>query len=182
MLDQLWRVTFRWRLRPKRVIADTTYGTIDNIRAVEEGGIRAYVPLPDWEHQRPYYGPAQFTYDAEHHVYVCPQGVLMRPYRRSYTQERVQYRAEAAVCNACPVKAECTPSAHGRVVHRSFHAEYLDRVRSYHETEAYHRAMRKRKVWIEPGAPWADSGKRSSGTGCASSAYAGCRRSTSRGC
>jgi transposase len=34
MLDQLRRVIFRWRVRPKRVIADTTYGTIDNIRAL----------------------------------------------------------------------------------------------------------------------------------------------------
>jgi hypothetical protein len=30
------------------------------------------------------------------------------------------------------------------------HAEYLDRVRGYHDTEAYKKAMRKRKVWIEP--------------------------------
>ena len=36
------------------------------------------------------------------------------------------------------------------MVHRSFHAEYLERVRAYHETEEYQRAMRKRKVWIEP--------------------------------
>jgi len=35
-------------------------------------------------------------------------------------------------------------------VHRSFHAAYLDRVRSYHETTEYKKAMRKRKVWIEP--------------------------------
>ena len=151
MLDQLRRVLFRWRVRPKRVIADTTYGTIDNIRALEsEEGICAYVPLPDWEHQRPYFGPAQFVYDAERDLYTCPQGALLRPFRRSYTQERVQYRAETATCNACPVKADCTPSAHGRVVHRSFHAQYLERVRSYHATEDYQKAMRKRKVWIEP--------------------------------
>ena len=31
-----------------------------------------------------------------------------------------------------------------------FHAEYLDRVRGYHETEEYQKATRKRKVWIEP--------------------------------
>lgn len=151
MLDQLRRVIFRWGVRPKRVIADTTYGTIDNIRALEnEEGIRAYVPLPDWEHQRPYYGPAQFIYDSERDVYVCPEGTLLRPFRRSFQQERVQYRAKAAICTACPVKAACTASDEGRVVHRSFHAEYLERVRAYHETEEYQRAMRKRKVWIEP--------------------------------
>ena len=150
MLDQLRRVIFRWRIRPNRVIADTTYGTIDNIRALEESGIRAYVPLPNWEHQRPFYGPAQFTYDVEHDAYVCPQGTLLRPFRREIKAEKVEYRADATICNACAMKAACTPSDQGRQVHRSFHVEYLDRVRGYHETEDYKRAMRKRKVWIEP--------------------------------
>jgi hypothetical protein len=151
MLDQLRRVIFRWRVRPKRIIADTTYGTIDNIRALEgEEGIRAYVPLPDWEHKTAYYGPAQFTYDAAQDVYVCPQGTLLHPYRRELKAEKVEYRAAAAICNVCPRKAACTPSDQGRQVHRSFHAAYLDRVRDYHETEGYQKAMRKRKVWVEP--------------------------------
>jgi hypothetical protein len=62
----------------------------------------------------------------------------------------VEYRAAAATCNACARKAACTPSDRGRQVHRSFHAAYLDRVRGYHATEAYQKAMRKRKVWVEP--------------------------------
>ena len=60
------------------------------------------------------------------------------------------YRAEAATCNACPVKASCTASDHGRIVHRSFYEEYLDTVRGYHATEAYTKAIRKRQVWVEP--------------------------------
>jgi transposase len=151
MLDQLRRVIFRWRIRPQRVIADTTYGTIDNIRALEgEEDIRAYVPLPDWEHKTAYYGPGQFRYDAGSDVYVCPEGTSLHPYRREPKAEKVEYRAEAAICNACPMKADCTPSNRGRQVHRSFHAPYLERVRGYHETEGYQKAMRKRKVWIEP--------------------------------
>jgi hypothetical protein len=62
----------------------------------------------------------------------------------------VVYRADAATCNACPVKAACAASDHGRTVHRSFYAGYLDKVRGYHATEAYRKAMRKRKVWVEP--------------------------------
>ncbi len=151
MLDVLRRVMFRWRLRPQRVIADTTYGTIENIRALEgEEDIREDVPLPDWEHQRDYYGPGQFSYDTPQDVYVCPEGALLRPSRQEWKAEKTEYRAEAAICNACPVKAACTPSDQGRQVHRSFHAGYLDRVRGYHETEEYQKAMRKRKVWIEP--------------------------------
>jgi hypothetical protein len=49
-----------------------------------------------------------------------------------------------------PVKPQCTTSDHGRMVHRSFYADYLDRVRGYHTTEPYQKAMRKRKVWVEP--------------------------------
>jgi len=151
MLDQLRRVIFRWRVRPDRVIADTTYGTIGNIRALEgEEDIRAYVPLPDWEHKTAYYGPAQFRYETERDIYVCPEGALLQPYRRELKAEKMEYRADATICNACPRKGECTPSDQGRQVHRSFHAQYLERVRGYHETEAYQKAMRKRKVWIEP--------------------------------
>jgi len=48
------------------------------------------------------------------------------------------------------MKSKCTESGHGRIVHRSFHADYLETVRGYHETEAYQKAMRKRQVWVEP--------------------------------
>jgi hypothetical protein len=36
------------------------------------------------------------------------------------------------------------------MIHRSFYADYLDKVRGYHTTEAYLKAMRKRNVWVEP--------------------------------
>jgi hypothetical protein len=42
----------------------------------------------------------------------------------------VRYQADAAVCNACPVRAACTPGEHGRGIARSFDADYLDRVRA----------------------------------------------------
>jgi hypothetical protein len=70
--------------------------------------------------------------------------------KTKYTEAEVMYRADAATCNACPVKTHCTASDHGRIIHRSFDANYLDKVRGYHTTEAYQKAMRKRKVWVEP--------------------------------
>jgi hypothetical protein len=50
MRDLLWRTCFRWKLRPRQVTGDTTYATLENIVAVEDGGIRAYVPLPSGPH------------------------------------------------------------------------------------------------------------------------------------
>ena len=48
------------------------------------------------------------------------------------------------------MKEACTESKRGRHVHRSFFADYLDRVKAYGQTLAYHKALNKRKVWIEP--------------------------------
>ena len=150
MLDLLWHVYFRWRVRPKQVTGDTKYATIENIKGIEEAHIRAYVPLPDWEHMTPYYGSSQFTYDAEHDRYLCPQGQFLLPSRIEYQAQKVEYSAGAAICNACPCKAQCTSSKRGRQLHRSFYADYLERVKGYHQTSAYQKAIDKRKVWVEP--------------------------------
>jgi transposase len=149
-LDLLWRARCRWRLPLHRVTGDTTYGTIENIVAVEDQGIRALVPLPDFDERTPYYGASKFTYDAERDAYRCPEGHELRRRKAKYTEGVIVYRADAAVCNACPAKPACTASDGGRQVHRSFYAEYLDRVRGYHATAAFTRAMNKRRVWVEP--------------------------------
>ncbi len=60
------------------------------------------------------------------------------------------YQAPAATCHACPLKTQCTASSKGRQLKRSFDEAYLDRVRGYHVTPAYQKAMRKRRVWVEP--------------------------------
>jgi transposase len=54
--DLLWRVCFRRKVWPEQVTGDTTYGTAENIVALEDAGIRAYFPLPDFEARTPYFG------------------------------------------------------------------------------------------------------------------------------
>jgi hypothetical protein len=101
VLDLLWRVRFRWKLWPRQATGDTTYGTVDNIVALEQEHIRAYVPLPDFDQRTPFYGQREFQYDPAHDVYHCPNGGLLRLDKHRYT-------------------------------------------------EPYHKAMRKRSVWVEP--------------------------------
>jgi hypothetical protein len=60
------------------------------------------------------------------------------------------YRTPTAAGSACPLKAGCTTSRRGRRVRRSVDEADVDRVRAYHATEAYRKAMRKRRVWVEP--------------------------------
>jgi transposase len=149
-LDMLWRVCFRWQIRPDQATGDTTYGTVENIVGVEDQNVRAYVPLPDFDQRTPFYGASRFTYDPERDEYRCPEGQVLQRKTAKYTEGVVVYQAEAATCNACPLKTACTESSQGRQVRRSLYAEYLDRVRAYHQTPAYEKAMAKRKVWVEP--------------------------------
>ncbi len=148
--DQLRRTVFRYQLRPRRVIADTTYGTVENLLALEEDGIIPFIPLPEWEKSSPFYRSDRFSYDPERDVYACPQGTLLTLRWTDKVGKRKQYRADPAVCKVCPLREHCTANRRGRVIYRPFHAELLERVKAHHHRPAFGRAMRKRSVWVEP--------------------------------
>ena len=74
LLDQFRRTLFRRKLQPERLIADAKYATGETMRALEEQGVRASMPVPDWDTSAPSYHQAAFTDDGEHDVYRCPQG------------------------------------------------------------------------------------------------------------
>src|SRR3954447_24089194 len=77
-LDLLWRARCRWHLRPRQVAGDTAYGTVEAIVALEDAGIRAYVPLADWDGRTPYYGPSRFSYEPDRDQVRCPNGQVLR--------------------------------------------------------------------------------------------------------
>ena len=65
------------------------------------------------------------------------------------THRRI-YAAPAAACRCCTLREQCTTSQRGRRVSRRFDEDHLDRVRGYQKTEPYAKALRKRRVWVEP--------------------------------
>jgi transposase len=150
MLDLLRRVRFRWQLRPKRAVGDTTYGTGENLQGLAADRIRAYVPLPDWGKSSPFFSQRDFTYDPEQDVYRCPQGTILRFRGNNYGTAVRIYQAPTATCQTCSIRSQCTDSREGRKLNRPFDEAYRERVRVDHGTEAYAKAMRKRSVWVEP--------------------------------
>src|SRR5512135_2104453 len=149
-LDLLSHARFRWKVRPEQVTADTVYGTVENISALEREHIRAYIPLADYESGTSLYGKQAFRDDRVQDVYICPTNQRLPLSKIAYTEREKRYRADPALCDACPLKARCTTSDQGRQIKRSFDEEYVERVRSYQQTEAYKKAIRKRSVWVEP--------------------------------
>jgi transposase len=149
-LDLLWRARFRWKLWPRQITGDTKYGTVANITAIERESIRAYVPLSAVGQRAGMFGEQDFVYDAVTDTYRCPGNATLHFLSQCETTRRRVYEASAAVCAICALKSQCTTSRRGRRVGRSLEADALDRVRTYHATEPYAKAMRKRQVWVEP--------------------------------
>lgn len=91
-----------------------------------------------------------FAYDAGRDVYVCRNGEVLRNTGARKKLRLTRYVANPAVCNTCPLKGRCTEGKSSRAVNRNFDEEYFERVKGYYGLAAYKKAMRKRKVWIEP--------------------------------
>jgi len=150
MLDLLWRTRFRWKLWPRHVTGDKKYGSEENLVAIENQGIHAYIPIPDVDHRTEFFSVEAFTYDAERDVYVCPAGKELHFAPWHSTERSLRYQAYGRDCNHCPLKAKCTTGKQGRSLCRSVDEDTLERVRDYQQTEPYKKALRKRQVWVEP--------------------------------
>ena len=154
MLDLLWRTCFRWKLRPHHVTAEGKYGTMENVAALEEAGVRAYVALHESGSKPGFFAKGEFRYDPEADVYSCPAGKVLRPLGKKDGEDRsdmvTYYRARASECAACPLRPGCTTNKNGRQLRRYPGERHVDRVRSYRGTASYEKALRKRKVWVEP--------------------------------
>jgi transposase len=150
MLDLLWRTSFRWKIAPRQVTGDTAYGTTENIAAVEQAGIRAYVPLTGAGKARPYFSKEEFAYDPQQDLYQCPAGEILRPKTFRAARNQVLYKTEPGTCYSCSMRARCTDNKTGRQLLRHLEERYVDRVKGYRGTFAYEKALRKRRVWVEP--------------------------------
>jgi hypothetical protein len=150
ILDLVDWARARWRLKPKLAVGDAKYGTVPNIVGLEERGIKAYLPTSDFSQRTKYYPAKLFRYDRKKDRFIYPQGQTL-PFRNRQSTEQVSlHRANPKICNACPVKSECTPSKSGRYIFRSIFQKYLDKAEANRQTEAYLKAMRKRSMWVEP--------------------------------
>ena len=95
-----------------------------------------------------------FRYDPARDVYSCPAGKLLRPLGKRNGVDRYGkvtfYRARASECAVCQLRPQCTSNKNGRQLRRDPKERYAERVRAYRGTALYEKALRKRKVWVEP--------------------------------
>jgi len=88
---------------------------------------------------------ADFTFDAEHNVYVCPQGKLLRTTGRVHDGRTLLYRSQKAECDLCPLKLKCCPNTPHRKIPRDGNEESRDVARALYDTAAFEQSRRDRK-------------------------------------
>jgi transposase len=137
--------------------ADTGYYNSEDLKACEDDGIVAYVPVHEGNgklEKEGRFSRKDFSYDASADVYRCPAGELLRPTEGRWTNTsgrvEIRYFARKAVCSACPLKAQClAPKAAYRSIARWEHEDVLERHRARMESEEAAKLMRRRSAIVE---------------------------------
>ena len=144
MLD---RTEERFGLKPKRLAADTAYGTGKFLGwLVKEKKIIPHIPV--WEksdRQDGIFSRSDFRWDGRRGVYVCPNGKLLRTSGTVHDGRTLLYRASKRDCDACPLRAKCCTNADARKIPRDLHEDARDVARRKMKTKAFARSRDERK-------------------------------------
>ena len=152
MRDLLWRVCFRRKIRPHQVTGDTTYGTAENIVALEDAGIRAYVPAARLRRTATaVLRPGRLHLRRRARRVPLPAGPSAAARRSQAHRGSRRLPRRRRDLQRLPGQGQVhRPATTAASSSARFYDDYLEKVRGYHATEAYQKAMRKRQVWVEP--------------------------------
>ena len=141
------RTEERFGMKPKCLAGDTAYGAAPMLAwLVKEKDIEPHIPVFDRSARKDgTLSRADFTYDADHNVYICPQGKPLTTTGRVHQDRTVYYRSSRLDCAACPQKSKCCPKAPSRRIPRDIDEDARDHARSLAGTPAFEQSRRDRK-------------------------------------
>jgi transposase len=119
-----------------QALADEGYYSSNELKACEDGGIVAYVPVPDGRlGAQGRFDRADFSYDGTADAYRCPAGALLRPmkgrWQNTSGRTEIRYASSKKNCDACRLRVRClTSKAVKRIIGRWEHEGVLERHRT----------------------------------------------------
>jgi hypothetical protein len=140
------RTDGRLGLKPERLVADTAYGTGKFLNWLIGTGITPHIPV--WDMSRRDDGTfsrADFTFDKEQNVYVCPAGKLLKTTGTVHDGRTILYRTSLRDCGSCPIKPKCCPKTPQRKIPRDLHEDARDHARALMGTAEFDRSRDERK-------------------------------------
>jgi len=143
MLDRTKR---RFDLKPKRLAADTAYGTGRFLGWLVGRRIVPHIPVRDAsERDDGTFSRADFRWDRQRGVYICPNDKILHTTGTVHDGSTLRYRASKFDCDVCALKVQCCPNMPARQVPRDIHEHARDVARRLMRTKAFHKSRDERK-------------------------------------
>lgn len=140
------RTDERLGLKPSRLAADTAYGTGKFLGWLIGAGITPQIPVWDRSTREDgTFSRADFTFDKERNVYVCPTGKLLTTTGSVGTDHVLRYLASKRDCETCPLKPQCCPKTPSRKVTRDINEDARDYARALMGTPEFDKSRDERK-------------------------------------
>jgi transposase len=142
-----------------QALADVGYYSSLELKACEDDGITAYVPVPEGTgrlQKQGRFSREDFSYDGTADAYRCPAGELLHPMKgrkkgRLETPSgrlEIRYAIRKAICAACQLRTRCLgPKAAYRTIARWEHEDVLERHRA--RMQGADQLMRRRSAIVE---------------------------------
>jgi transposase len=134
-------------LKPKRLIADTAYGTGGFLGwLVKETAITPHIPVWDKsERDDGTFSREDFVFDKKRNLYLCPAGKALTTTGRVNKENGIRYAASLTVCRTCTLKQRCCPNMHNRQITRDVDEDARDVARRKMKTKAFLKSRNLRK-------------------------------------
>jgi hypothetical protein len=141
-----------------QALADEGYYSSLELKAREDEGVVAYVPVPEGNkllEKQGRFARKDFKYDVPADAYRCPVspgGELLRSMdgRWQNASGRMETRYASRTCKTCKLRAPCLfPTASRRVVFRWEHEDVLERHQARMQAADPAKLMRRRSALVE---------------------------------
>src|SRR6201987_1951760 len=143
MLDRTER---RLNLKPRRLAADTAYGTGRFLGWLVGRGIAPHIPVRDAsEREDGTFSRRDFRWDRRRGVYICPNNKVMHTTGTVYDGPLLRYRASKFDCDVCSLKMKCCPNTSARHVPRDLQEDARDVARRLMGTKRFLKSRDERK-------------------------------------
>jgi transposase len=143
MLDRTER---RFDLKPKRLTADTAYGTGRFLGWLVDHRITPHIPVRDASDRADgTFSRSDFRWDRRRGVYICPNDKVLHTTGTVHDGQMLRYRASKFDCDTCTLKIKCCPNTPAHQVPRDINEYARDVARRLMRTKAFVKSRDERK-------------------------------------
>lgn len=142
----LVRTERRLQLKPKRLAADTAYGTGRFLGWLVGRKIAPYIPVRDAsERDDGTLSRSDFRWDTRKGAYICPSNKTLHTTGTVHEGNTLRYRASKFDCDVCALKMRCCPNTPARQIPRDVHEDARDLARRLMGTKRFLKSRDERK-------------------------------------